>query len=57
MNRKNSEEPYRGDVYGQADERVRRLPPAFPETPLDKQEDYVERMIRRDREAERRQDL
>lgn len=54
MTRKNSEIPYRSEEDKVADEILQRMPSAFPPTPLDEQEKYVERMIRRDQESERR---
>lgn len=55
MSQKNSEKPNQMPEQERA-EMLQRMPPAFPAPPLDKEEDYIERMIRRDRETEYRKE-
>lgn len=52
MRRKNSEKPFSSPEQERADEILQRMPSAFPPPTLAQQEDYVKRMIRRDRKAE-----
>lgn len=56
MTTRNSEKPYSSVEQDKADDACRKLPNAFGETPRDKQEAYVDAMVRRDRELERMND-
>ena len=53
MSQKNSEKPYGAPEHDRADEILRQMPSVFSPPSLDKEEAYIERMIRRDREIER----